>query len=296
MAKKGGVYRRSRTDRYGHPKTGGMHLASYGLMDYAVSQNILGVLQMSPRAIANKCGAMPVSAVIRAIGELTSTTREIARWWPDLEVLWIVEALDEQSDGGKMDVSAARFLTTLPAEVQAAIRDRYGDRLSGTVPHTASDTSVDGLNSQRTESREQETPKAPKGARRRPAKQVDERAARVLDRVDEHRVRLGLAPMGEGRTETTVLARLRDGVTVDKLIAVVDAFGRLADREPDKRTVLCATTPFTAPRGDKPGGFAWGLSLLDRESAAPPKPAQGALLHISEIMARDAEEDTRATR
>jgi hypothetical protein len=44
MAKKGARYRRWRDDVFGHPKTGGMSLTSYGLMKFAVSQNILGVL------------------------------------------------------------------------------------------------------------------------------------------------------------------------------------------------------------------------------------------------------------
>ena len=142
MAKRTAPYRRWRVDIFGHPKTGGMHLAAYGLMQYAGSQNILGVLRQSPRAIAKACDDMPVKLVIEMITELV--TRSIAKWWPDLEVLWMIESLDEQSDGGLADTSAKRLLPTLPAEVQDAIRERYGDRVSEGVPIPPSDTHSDG--------------------------------------------------------------------------------------------------------------------------------------------------------
>jgi hypothetical protein len=91
----------------------------------------------------------------------------------------------------------------------------------------------------------------------------------VLDRVDFHRVRLALAPMTAGqRTAKTITSRLREGASLEQCLAVVDAFGRLADREPGKRTLLNATTPFTGASSERGGGWAWGLRMLDEEAAS----------------------------
>ena len=110
---------------------------------------------------------------------------------------------------------------------------------------------------------------------------------------------------GEGLAQATrvailnanyIAARLKSGATLDELLAVVDAFGRLADREPDKRTVLCATTPFTGPSGSRPGGWAWGQRLLDEERGRPtgrggaPARIGPALRSVDDVLAdRDRE-------
>jgi len=108
-----------------------------------------------------------------------------------------------------------------------------------------------------------------RGAGKRPPPKPDERAAAVLDRVDFHRVRLALAPMTAGqRTAKTITSRLREGASLEQCLAVVDAFGRLADREPGKRTLLNATTPFTGASSERGGGWAWGLRMLDEETAS----------------------------
>lgn len=136
------------------------------------------------------------------------------------------------------------------------------------------------------------------GRTKAPPAQLDMRIEAVLDRIDEHRIRLGLAAMSrEQRIPATIAVRLKAGVSVETLLAVADAFGRYADRNPHKRTLLCATTPFTGPSGEKPGGFAWGLSMLDEEAGpAAPTRLQVAALHypsVAEIEAREAEEDAR---
>lgn len=97
---------------------------------------------------------------------------------------------------------------------------------------------------------------------------LDASAALVLDRIDERRAEAGLAPMSPAaRTDRTILARLRGGATVEDLLAIVDAFGELVRREPDKRTLLNATTPFTAASGDRGGGFAWGMRMVEEQRA-----------------------------
>lgn len=140
MAKRDFRYRRWRDDRFGHAKTGGMRPTSYFLEDLAAGQNILGVLQHSPRAIAERFGRVPVKQITDAIAELVE--RGSARWWPELETLWVVEVLDEQSDGPKVDVHAAKMLPTLALPVQLAIRERYGARVE-LPPQTPSDTQPD---------------------------------------------------------------------------------------------------------------------------------------------------------
>lgn len=140
-------------------------------------------------------------------------------------------------------------------------------------------------------------PTSRRGASPRPTPQADPRIDAVLERVDQHRERLGLTALApSARTPATIAARLKSGATLDELLAVVDAFGRLADREPDKRTVLCATTPFTGPSGSRPGGWAWGLRLLDEERGRPtgrggdPARIGPALRSVDEVIAdRDRE-------
>lgn len=158
-------YRRWRDDVHTHEKTGGMRLDSYGLMQYACAQNILGVLRQSVRSLAEQFDTTP-----RAIGLTIAQLIErpgLARWWPELETLWIIETLDEQSDGPKVDVHAARLLVTFPRRIQDAIRERYGDRVSLTVSDTLCDTPFDRGSAQesgagiRTQEQDQDSPPSP---------------------------------------------------------------------------------------------------------------------------------------
>jgi hypothetical protein len=89
----------------------------------------------------------------------------------------------------------------------------------------------------------------------------------VLDAVDEARVRQGLDPMSaEARTTGTIAKRRKLGATQAQLLEQVAVFERLAERDPSKRTLLCATTPFTAPgAGGGKGGWQWGRDMLDEE-------------------------------
>jgi hypothetical protein len=279
MGKKTARYRRARDDRYGHPKTGGMKLQAYGLFDYAVAQNLLGVLQQSPRAIAARFGNT-LAEVNEAIKILTTPRNDrapIARWWPDLETLWIVEALDEQSDGGKADVAARKQLAALPTTVQSAIVERYGMRLSGNGGvEGGGDTPSGGLflpgnREQVTGNSEQESgsPRTPAsgGSSRRGKVEPNPDDIAVLDAVDEARVRQGLDPMSpEARVTGTIAKRRKLGATQAQLLEQVGVFERLAERDPSKRTLLCATTPFTAPgAGGGKGGWQWGRDMLDEE-------------------------------
>jgi hypothetical protein len=91
----------------------------------------------------------------------------------------------------------------------------------------------------------------------------------VLARIDEHRVRWGMPAISpSARSDTTILARLRDGATIVELLAGVEARARKADRDVSDRASLNATTPFTGPSANGPGGWSFTCQLLDRECAA----------------------------
>lgn len=260
MAKKGARYRRWRDDVFGHPKTGGMSLTAYGLMKFAVSQNILGVLQMSPAAIAAKCGDMPVRLVVAAIEELTSKKRQgVAVWWPKLETLWIVEALDEQSDGSKMDVSAAKLVATFPTEVQAAIRARYGDRVSlqnTPAPAQPRDTLFDRDSAQETGDRNSDQDAGPPTP-----------AGQVVDAIVAHRVRLSLGALTKRERSTKhIEALLDEGVPLADLLRVVELRADEAAHSEKSAGFFDCVSPFTGPnRNGGKGGWAVSRGMLDTD-------------------------------
>ncbi len=305
-------YRRHRDDRFGHPKTGGMKLQAYGLFDFAVSQNMLGVMQQSPRAIAARFGntLAEVNEAIRILCTSRNGEKPSAMWWPKLETLWIIEALDEQSDGDLVDRGAAKLLSTMPPEVQAAILDRYGKRVSGVPPvGTLLDTLPwgvsEGVSPQESGDRNQETghrnPSGDDPLEKSHATETNADLVRILARIDEHRARHDLTPLVEleasARHPGSILKRLKTA-TVDECLAVVDAFGRLADADPSKRRLLCVTTPFTAGGPGKRGGWEWGQQMLDEERLGRARPQQprGNVRILPSVDAVLAEQDSEVPR
>lgn len=286
MGKKTARYRRARDDRYGHPKTGGMKLQAYGLFDYAVAQNLLGVLQQSPRAIAARFGNA-VAEIVEAIKILCTPRNNcapIAVWWPALETLWIIEALDEQSDGGKADIAARKQLAALPTEVQAAIIERYGTRLSGNGPSNGvSGGNEDGVSGglfptgnreQVTGNSEQDLPLTPASggtSKRKSAKATNEsRIGEILDAIDRERARCvpPLPPLTETqRSSTTIAAAFGRGATVERLLECVGAWGRYVERDPSRASRLTPAKLFSGPNAQRgyDGGLAWCESLIDEE-------------------------------
>lgn len=94
------------------------------------------------------------------------------------------------------------------------------------------------------------------------AKKVTPADAEVLDAINCARGRVGLLPLSAAaRTTKKIAARRKAGASQQELLDVVDAFGRLALRDPSKRTILNAITPFTGPSGRRNGGWHWGLQL-----------------------------------
>jgi hypothetical protein len=288
MGKKTARYRRQRDDRYGHPKTGGMKLQAYGLSDYAVAQNLLGVLRQSPQSIAAQFGntLREVKDAIEILTTARNGREPNARWWPELETLWIVEAFDEQSDPGKADVAARKQLASLPSVVQAALVERYGARLGG---HGPSDGGCDGpsdgvstspflpgIREQVTGNREQEsgeppTPAGGGGSKRKASRASNEsRIGEILDAIDRERARCTppLPPLTETqRSATTIAAAFGRGATVERLLECVGAWGRYVERDPSKASRLTPSKLFSGPNAQRgyAGGLAWCEELIDEE-------------------------------
>lgn len=88
----------------------------------------------------------------------------------------------------------------------------------------------------------------------------------VLDAIDLQRVLVNLRPLTPAaRTTAKIKARRKAGATTEQMVEVVQAFGALAMRDPSKRTLLNAITPFTGPSSRRTGGWHWGLALVEQQ-------------------------------
>lgn len=123
-----GKNRTFRTDVLVHPKTSGLHPLDRDILFFqVVAANIAGVMTKSVRRIAHDCGGgtstEQVEASLRRLEK-----RGLVRWWPDLEVVWAVEAADHQGrtpNGWKGVVNAVEVLS---GEVSEAFWERYAGR------------------------------------------------------------------------------------------------------------------------------------------------------------------------
>ncbi len=108
------------------------------------------------------------------------------------------------------------------------------------------------------------TPSKPKRQRKPPAELPPEVVV-VLDRLDEHRLRLGLRPLWPSqRVATHIAARLREGVPLDVLCHAVDARAADVEAHPEHARWFDATSPFTGPSASgRPGGWSVSCSLLE---------------------------------
>ncbi len=93
----------------------------------ATLPNVSGIMMSSPAQLARKCGSDVTAAHVRAaIAELTAGDRPRALWWPDDEVIWIVEAFDEQgSKAPQLRKNAAQTAMSFGPEVFTAFVGRY---------------------------------------------------------------------------------------------------------------------------------------------------------------------------
>jgi hypothetical protein len=133
-------YRNIRTDWHTHPKTRGLSPLARDLCLQALEANIAGVLERSVRRMAIEAGGRTTEPdVLEAIAELTDPGRPggpIVAWWPDLEILWLIEAADEQAKNDKAWKSVIALVLGLPIPVRVAFANRYRNTLSlSEAPH-----------------------------------------------------------------------------------------------------------------------------------------------------------------
>jgi hypothetical protein len=127
MAKRKGEirYRKIRTDIHTHERTAGIGAVGRDLLLQGILANIAGLLERSVRSMARMAG-VGEEVIEQSLAELQR--RGLVRWWPDLEVLWVVEAADEQAEG-KAWKSVLAAVKTAPAPVRDAFRERYPDKM-----------------------------------------------------------------------------------------------------------------------------------------------------------------------
>lgn len=126
-------YRNVRTDWHSHRKTRGLSPLARDLCAQAWESALSGILERSVRRMTIDAGGTPrrpttVEDVEDAIAELVD--RGIAVWWPELEILWVIEAADEQAKGAKAWEGVEGEVCRMPEPVRVAFAERYGDRLS----------------------------------------------------------------------------------------------------------------------------------------------------------------------
>src|SRR5690606_12491258 len=129
-------YRNVRTDWHSHRKTRGLSPLARDLCSQAWECALSGILERSVRRMAAEAGGTPrrpttVEDVEDAIAELVD--RGIAMWWPDLEILWVIEAADEQAKGAKAWEGVEGEVCRMPEVVRGAFVERYWDRLSDRI-------------------------------------------------------------------------------------------------------------------------------------------------------------------
>lgn len=104
----------------------------------AIEATPLGVLEGSIRKLAVACGPIhaqgkrPTDRQVKAaLAQLTAPRgpkgQPIAKWWPDIETLWVIEAADEQVMNDSMWAGLREEILRLPSLVREAILRRYPD-------------------------------------------------------------------------------------------------------------------------------------------------------------------------
>lgn len=232
-------------------------------------ESLIGVMSYSPRRLAAAHRGTTEADVLAAIDELTG--RGLARWWPDIETLAIRGIASRAR--GRAVTAAMREIAALAAEVRGYV-----------LGYLRTDEGTDGgwhplLKQEHEQEHEQKQSASPtvaslplilvaeapaKPSRRKAhAQDVD----RVLDAIDAARVSLGEKPLAPyKRDRKTIAARLGDeGVTLDLLLAVVEARRRQCESDPRQIDWFDATSPFTrGPEGK--GGWRHSLDLIEKSS------------------------------
>lgn len=246
------LFRRHRIDMRHHPKLEGCSALARDIFWQAIEASPLGVLEASITKIASECGPLVPGGkvpnrrqIAAAIMELTTARpphHPVATWWPGLEVLWVREAAAEQVMNSAMWAGLTRSMGRLPAEVQAAIRRRYGietpkgdpggDSPPPDSPPTPLYREAGSREQEQTQGpRVREVPPPPGGHAPVPGSrelQLEVELARLRDRLPHLQRPRGCPVLYYLDDKARQL--LRAGVTVEEWVRVVEAFAGAIDR------------------------------------------------------------------
>lgn len=225
-----------RHDLWDHPRTSWMYPDDLAVFALISSASILGVCTYSEKKIAKKTKVHldKVPMVLHALQD-----HGIVKWWPEDEIVWSIERVDEAQVGGLAMIAAQREWREYPEQVQEAIAVRYpritealGDRPSGVLSKPLTE-----------------------GGRGTPTVTVTvtvtvtNAAKRVLAHLNTRRQEVvpgarNLEPTKSNLKE--IVARLGEGESEETLMAVVDAAADDVRGKPEHYRWLNASTPFRA--------------------------------------------------
>lgn len=127
-------YRRMRVDLFNHAKTAPLSLEAKILMLYLTTPHAAGISCRSTTQMRNGVDARkPVAVIEDALAELVAAG--LVMWDKDFEVVWLIEAFDEQvcsqcTSHPNMAKAVMAHLETLPpSSVKSAFLQRYGQWL-----------------------------------------------------------------------------------------------------------------------------------------------------------------------
>jgi hypothetical protein len=108
------------------------------------------------------------------------------------------------------------------------------------------------------------------GKRKAKSAQLDVRAIPVLDRIDEHRVRLGHRKLWSSeRIDRYIVARLEEGVPLEYVLTVYDVRAVQLEQRPEDVRYFDAVSPLTGPaaNGKGQGGWYHSCRMVDEHQA-----------------------------
>jgi hypothetical protein len=245
----------------------------------ARAASLIGVLQLSPRVLARAHGR-PAAEADDAISELVG--RELAVWSDEHEILLVLHSLDNAQ--GSARSAAAKQIAALPPTLREVATARLGSSVpaakpaqldlgsaplrdpgpAGVGPH---DSDSDSRTDSRTGSR---------SAVVEAADPVELQAERVLVEIDRRRESLGLRKLPPSQRSTRwIRQRLDEGIPVGDLLLAVELRAAECKAEPKALRYFDASSPFTGPGSNGPGGWSVSARMIDQHHRSRPRTRPG---------------------
>ncbi len=240
-----GKNRTFRTDILTHPKTAGLYpLDRDILLTQVVAANIAGVLQRSVAQVSRSCGGGTTQRQVKASLRRLEKAG-VVRYWSELEIIWAVEAADNQGRTPNAWKGVVNAVDVLPKPVRDAFWERYKGRPG--APEDEGPSEGPGEGGARTGSSiKDEEFKEKKGATRSPAPRAQVTPPKTKASVESER-RFAIARFreavlydpecrpnlpGHGQlgvlsvSESTLGQRLAEGATPEELHQVAKNLAR----------------------------------------------------------------------